>query len=123
MEAYSMDLRKRVLAACDSGKGTLEVSRVFAVSPAWIRRLKQRRREWGIVHALPKNSGRKPKLTLADQKRLTELVAQTPDATLEELRDQLGVQVDPTTICRALKKLDLTFKKSPSMPPSRTGRT
>jgi transposase len=122
MEAYSMDLRKRVLAAGDAGKGTLEIARLFQVSPAWIRRLKQRRREWGIVQALPKNSGRKPKLKLEDQKRLTELVAKTPDATLEELRDQLGVKVDPATICRALQRLDLTFKKSPSMPPSKTGR-
>ena len=123
MEAYSMDLRKRVLAACDAGKGTLEVARLYEVSPAWVRRLKQRRREWGMIEALPKNSGRKPKLTLDDQKRLVELVAKTPDATLEELRDALDVKVNPTTICRALKRLELTFKKSPSMPPSRTGRT
>ena len=75
------------------------------------------------MHALPRNSGRKPKLTLDDQKRLVELVSKTPDATLAELRDQLGVQVDLATMCRALKRLALTFKKSHSMPPSRTGRT
>lgn len=123
MEAYSMDLRKRALSACDAGKSTVEVARLFEVSPAWVRRLKQRRREWGIVHALPKNSGRKLKLMLDDQKRLVELVSKTPDATLAELRDQLGVKVDPATICRALQRLELTFKKSPSTPPSRTGRT
>ena len=67
----------------------------------------------GNCAALPKNSGRKPKLKLEDQKRLTELVAKTPDATLEELRDQLGVKVDPATICRALQRLDLTLKKVP----------
>jgi transposase len=123
MEAYSMDLRERVLAACDAGRSTVEVARFYEVSPAWVRRLKQRRREWGIVEALPKNSGRKPKLTLDDQKRLVELVAETPDATLEELRDALEVKVNPATICRALKRLELTLKKSPSMPSSRTGRT
>jgi len=122
MEAYSLDLRKRVLAACDAGRGTREVSTLFQVSPAWVRRLKQRRREWGIVEALARNAGRKSKLTLDDRKRLVDLVAQTPDATLEELRDRLGVKVDPATICRALKQLDLTFKKSPCTRPSRTGR-
>ena len=44
MEAYSMDLRKRVLKDCDAGLGTLAVSVKYDVSPAWIRRLKQRRR-------------------------------------------------------------------------------
>ena len=43
MRAYSMDLRVRVLAACDDGMGTAEAADTFAVSPAWVRRLKQRR--------------------------------------------------------------------------------
>ncbi|MBE7507670.1 MAG: hypothetical protein HS101_15480 [Planctomycetia bacterium] len=49
MEAYSMDLRKRVLAACDAGHGTTRVAKSFEVSPAWVRRLKQRRRELGTI--------------------------------------------------------------------------
>lgn len=44
---YSQDLRDRVLAACDRGMTTNEVAGVFAVSPAWVRRIKQRRRELG----------------------------------------------------------------------------
>src|SRR5262249_25882235 len=49
MKAYSMDLRARVLAACDDGRGTAEAAEAFAVSPAWVRRIKQRRRETGEV--------------------------------------------------------------------------
>ena len=45
MDAYSLDLRTRVLAACDAGKKTKQVAEQFSVSPAWVRRLKQRRRE------------------------------------------------------------------------------
>ena len=41
MKAYSVDLRRRVLAACDAGQPTLAVARRFDVSPAWVRRLKQ----------------------------------------------------------------------------------
>ncbi|MBU0716639.1 MAG: helix-turn-helix domain-containing protein [Planctomycetes bacterium] len=55
MKAYSMDLRKRVLAMCDAGRTTREVARVFYVSEPWVRRLKQRRREEGIV--CPRPSG------------------------------------------------------------------
>src|SRR2546423_955973 len=47
MEAYSMDLRRRVIGACDAGKGTKEVAATFGVSPAWVRRLKQHRRVRG----------------------------------------------------------------------------
>jgi transposase len=53
MEAYSMDLRKRVLAACDDGHGTKQVAETFGVSSSWVRRLKQRRRELGTIAPLP----------------------------------------------------------------------
>ena len=123
MEAYSLDLRKRVLAVCDEGHQTKQVARLFEVSPAWVRRLKQRRRELGIIDRLPQNPGRKSKLTSQDRQRLAELVADQPDATCKELLDRLGVPVDRTTIGRALAKMGLTFKKSRSTPPSKTGPT
>jgi transposase len=123
MEAYSLDLRERVLAACDGGKKTKEVADLFGVSRSWIRWLKKRRRETGQVDRLPQNPGRKPKLTEMHRQRLAELVAEQPDATLNELRDRLGVSVNPTTIFRVLRKMELTLKKNPCTPPSRTART
>jgi len=47
-------------------------------------------------------------------------VKEKPDATLVELRDRLGVSVTPWAICKALRELKLTYKKSRSAPPSRT---
>ena len=112
-----MDLRKRVLAACDAGKQTKEVAATFAVSTAWVRRLKQRRRERDGDVA-PRTGGRK-----IDRDRLAALVEEQPDATLVELRDRLGVAVTPWAVGKALRELGLTFKKSRSGPPSRTART
>ena len=57
MEAYSLDLRRRVLAACDAGNGTKAVADLFEVSPSWVRRLKQRRRELGTIESLPARYG------------------------------------------------------------------
>jgi len=119
MEAYSMDLRRRVLVACDAGERTKDVAARFDVSSSWVRRLKQRRREWGTIEPLPRNSGRKPLLTPAHRVRLRALVDEQPDATLAELRERLGVSVDVSTICRALQALGLTLKKSPCTPASR----
>jgi len=123
MEAYSMDLRERVLASCDAGHETKEVAKQFKVSPAWVRRLKQRRRELGRIEPFPRNSGRKPALDQAGLEQLKELVRQQPDATLEELRSKLTVHLSVSSLWEALRKLRLPFKKSRCTRPSRTGRT
>jgi transposase len=120
MKPYSMDLRERVIAACDAGQQTKEVAKTFKVSPAWVRRLKQHRRERGDI--IPRNGGGSRGRKF-DRARLAELVQEDPDATLVQLRDRLGVKVTPWSICKALKELKLTFKKSRSTPPNRTGRT
>jgi transposase len=59
MESYSMDLRERVVRACDEQIGTrMEIAEMFAVSTAWIRRLLQRRRETGGFSARPRGGRR-----------------------------------------------------------------
>ncbi len=108
-----MDLRVRVLADCDAGLQTKQVAEKYSVSPAWVRRLKQRRRETGSIEPLRHAGGPKPKLK-AHQEQLLQLIQKHPDATLAELRKMLGVSVSLSTICRALKAAGLTFKKSPS---------
>ena len=63
MKPYSMDLRERVVAACDAREGTREqIAKRFGVSDRWIRRLLARRKETGSFAAFPQNPGRKPKL-------------------------------------------------------------
>lgn len=120
MEAYSLDLRQRVLAACDAGRGTKQVAELFNVSPAWVRRLKQRRRELNTIHPLPRRYGPKPKIDQAGRDRLRELVTLRPDATLAELRDQMPTRVCLATIWNILQDLQLSLKKKRSTPPSKT---
>ncbi|TVQ57855.1 MAG: transposase [Phycisphaerales bacterium] len=117
---YSQDLRDRVLAAYDRGMKTKEISTVFDVSPAWARRVKQRRREFG--ETTPRKVGN-PGICKVDRTQLAELVRQYPDATLAELREKLGIVCGLSTICTALKKLGLSFIKRSSTPPSRIVRT
>lgn len=123
MRAYSQDLRLRVLAKCDAGKSSNEVAKLFDVSPAWVRRLKQRRRELNTIEPLPRRYGPHPTFTSVHDEELKALVAQQPDATLKELQARLSVKVHVSRICRALKKLELSVKKKSSTPPSRTVRT
>lgn len=115
-----MDLRKRVIAAYDSGRQTKEIAKTFDVSPAWARRLKQHRRERGDIVPRTGGGNQTPKVDLV---RLAELVHQKPDATLAELRESLKVDCALWTICRALRRLKLTYKKSRFTPPSRIAPT
>ena len=49
MAPYSMDLRKRVSRAWDTGMDAESVAAKYDVSRAWVHRLIQRRRETGSI--------------------------------------------------------------------------
>ena len=115
-----MDLRRRVIAACDAGQPTLAVARTFDVSPAWVRRLKQHRRERGDL--VPRTGGGRRHGKI-DAERLAEHVRQHPDATLLERIDALGLSCAKSAVWQAMRRLKLSYKKSPSTPPSRNART
>ena len=120
MQAYSLGLRKRVLADGDAGLKTKAVAEKYGVSRTWVRGLKQRRRETGEIGPRPGRPGRKPKF---DRARLAELVAQDADATLAELRERLAVRCALSAIWKALHQLKITFKKKRCGRPSKTGPT
>lgn len=124
MGTYSMDLRDRVVAACDSGEWSREeIAEEFGVSTSWIRRLLQRRREEGSYEPLRTKRGRKPAFSGAALKRLEQLVRQQPDATLAELRDRSGAECSLVTMHNTLKRLGYRRKKRPSGLLSKTGQT
>lgn len=124
MRPYSMDLRVRVVEACDARSGTREkIAERFGVSVSWIRRLLQRRKGTGSIAPLPQNAGRKPKLGDHQMKRLERIVARRPDATLQELKKHLGMAMSDDALIRALRKLNLTLKKSRSSRRSKSAKT
>jgi transposase len=110
LRAYSIDLRQRVLADCDAGLSTADAAAKYTVSTAWVRRLKQRRRETGSIDRRPPSPGRPVKLA-PHESRVRELVRDDPDATLAQYRDRLGVAVGLGTLCAFLRRIRLSFKK------------
>jgi len=123
MKPYSMDLRRRVVAACDrKDERQVTIAERFGVSTAWIRRLLQRRRETGSIAPFPQNPGRKPALDDRKMERLRRIVRRQPDATLRELKERLGVRLSDGAMIRALGRLQLTLKKSRSKRPSKSAR-
>jgi transposase len=126
MKAYSLDLRQRVLAACQSAERTLpQVAAQFSVSVSFISKLVRRQRTSGSAEALPPRGGPAPVLGQIALDQLTSCLQQQPDATLAELGTALlaagGPVVSRATLARAVIKLGWRRKKRLSTPPSATG--
>jgi transposase len=110
MPPYSPDLRERVLADCDAGMATSKVAAKFSVSTAWVRRLKQRRRETGSTAPVEQRHGPEPRWA-EHAGRIAEAVRERPDDTLAEHRERLGLPLSVATLSRAMRALGLTVKK------------
>ena len=122
MKAYSIDLRERVLKDSDAGMKTQAVAQKYSVSPAWVRRLKQRRRQTGQVAPAQQRHGPRPAWEpLADCIRVA--VRQAPDLTLREYVEQFALPFSKSALARGLAALGLSRKKSRSGPASRTAPT
>jgi transposase len=102
--------------------GTLAVAIKHHVSTAWVRRLKQRRRETGEIAARPPKKKTPPKWR-AYAGWMEAILADRPDITLRELREELGVDFSLQMLSLALRTLKYTFKKKSSAQRSRTDRT
>ncbi len=124
MKAYSMDLRQRVIAACDARDGTqLQIAARFSLSIHFIRKLLRQRRDIGSIAPKPRGGGRARSFTPEASDRLRQAVAAHNDATLAQLTQAVGVSRSLSVVHRELKALGITRKKSPSGPPSKTLRS
>jgi transposase len=114
MQAYSHDLRQRILRAVDQGKPRAEIIKIFAVSRSTIKRYLKLRCETGDVKpkAIP---GRPSKKRATLQAGLLPQLEAHPDATLVEHCQfwvaTYGVQVSSATMSRAIRHLKWTRKK------------
>jgi transposase len=126
MNAYSKDLRLRVLGAVERGLPREEVSHLFGVSRSTIKRWVRRRREGEDLEP-QRSTGRKRRIlsTAEERRALWEQLEENDEATLErhcELwEERHGVRVSPATMSRAIReKLGWTLKKRRWVPPNGT---
>lgn len=120
---YSMDFRRAVASAYDECGSSIEVAEQMGCSESWVRRLIQHRRERGTLE--PRSTARHDDQRAfddADEQKIRELIKHQPDTTLQEVAEALLKKVHVSTVSRTLDRLGLPRKKSPLMPPSRTGR-
>jgi len=123
MATISMDLRKRILKACDRGDSTREqVASRFEVSLGMVKKLLQQRRRTGDIAPRYDRCGRKPIIVDTHRREMRLLLSNRPDLTLEEIRAQLGLPCTIQAIHYVLADMGLTYKKRLSVPQSNPDR-
>ena len=122
-KAYSDDLRRKVLSAYASGKGTMrELAARFDVSYGWVRKVAAAQRQTGRAERIPQR--RAP--SRVDYELIRSLVEAQPDIVLVELQRKAawhGVRASTVHLWRILAKLGLRLKKSRSTLSSATPKT
>ena len=125
-QAYSQDLRERVLAAIDGGMSVREAGPTFRVSISYIYKALGRRRNTGETAARPQRCHLSQKLAPYHDAIRERILVQS-DATLDELRawllESYGVSVSQGGMWNTLRRLGLMLKKSRGMRLNRMNRT
>jgi transposase len=115
MNAYSEDLREKIIEALGRGMGKSEAARTFSVSLSSVKRYAKLAEEEGRSLAPKKRPGSKPKLDERSSKLFEEDLKERPFITLQQrceyLRTIASLEVSRSTVCRAIKRMNSTRKK------------
>ena len=111
---YSDDLRVRVIQHVDGGASRRETARLFKIGDATAVRWFQRWSATGETSAKPRKGHTRSPLK-AHETWLLGLVAETPDLTLDEIRQKLfeeqGLKPGIGSVWRFFHRHGISFKK------------
>ena len=114
MNAYSEDLRKKIVDALRRGTTKSEATRTFGVSRSSVKRYAKLADE-GRPLAPKKRPGSEPKMDERARRLLEANLEERPAATLSERRTFLGraagIWVSESTVSRMLRRLGWSRKK------------
>jgi transposase len=116
MQAYSQDLRERVLRALDRGERPTQIAQRFEVSRIWVYQVRNRERQTGQRTSFQIGGHRRSRLAEMETV-LRAWIATEPGLTLAELQERLvpqGVTIKTGALWHQLNRWNLTFKKNPA---------
>jgi transposase len=128
MNAYSKDLRLKVLSAVDRGIPRKEVVEIFSISLTTLKRwLKMSREGKDLSPGVSTGRRRRILSTPEEQRALWEQLEANDDATLQRhcqlWEHKTGVRVSISAMSRAIRqKLGWSYKKRRWVPPSETNK-
>ena len=112
MRAIPIPLRKRIIELYEQGRSTPEIAQFAGFCVAAVRRVRQQFRQRGTVEPETHRCGRKTLLSEERKRRLGELLAAQPDATLAELGGRLDRSFPTSTIDLWVRRLGWKYKKN-----------
>src|SRR6218665_2544943 len=113
MQAYSQDLRDRVLKAIEQGDSPTAIDKRFEVSRVWVYQVKTRLEE-GIRHSFP-IGGTWASLLVPVEPMVREWIKDRADLSLREMCERLaehGITIKAPALWHQLNKWGLSFKKN-----------
>ena len=119
----SLDLRIRILDACDRHDGTQrQIAERFKVSFAFVKKLLGQRKHLGIIDNLYFRVGRKRLLSEEQQERMRAYIKVHPGATLAEIAAACHLDCTIATVDNTLRRMGLTYKKRHFELPNKNGK-
>ena len=124
MDAYSEDLRKKIVDAVERrGMGQSEAARLFDVGLSSVKRYLRKFRR-GSSLSPGKARGKRPIIDEPARRLLEGDLKVRPFVTLRErceyLRAMAGLQVSRSVVCRTIKRMGSTRKKGRRVPANET---
>jgi transposase len=123
MRPYSLDLRQRVLDACQEGQSEKQVAKRFQISLSSVQRYKRAYRQHQTLQPKP-FPGRTPKLQEHHKEAFLDLVASRSDWTLQSIsqawQKETGVSLSVSVLSDTCKRWHITLKKRVALPPRPT---
>lgn len=112
MKFASPEIREKAVQAYLDGKGTAkQLAEIFGYTAAticnWVRAYRQTKQ----LAAKP-NGHRKSCFTEEELAQLKDVIAETPDITLQEIKTRFNKSCCISAICRTVAKLGFTYKKN-----------
>ncbi len=114
MQAYSQDLRDRVLDALERGERPSDIARRFEVSRFWVYHVRNRFHQEGERRSRQMGGYRLSRIAHLEGTIRGWIDAQ-PDLTLSQLCEQLsklGIQIKIPALWHQLNKWKLSYKKN-----------
>lgn len=116
-------IRQRAIEAYQAGEGTqAQIAGMYRVTLRTFMRWWRQYRQSGTVAPAPRGH-RQAAFQGGRLEALDRALSRRPDATLEQLREQIGVACSIMAVHRATLRLDWRYKKSRYERVSKTGAT
>ncbi len=87
------------------------IAKAYSVSKRTVYRLVEQKSKTGSVALRTSQRGRKPVLMEEDKERIRACIEETPDITINELREKLELTASYSTVERVINWMGYTYKK------------